>query len=166
MHDRKLVRKILSVAVLGGALAFPSAAQEELSPEQRAANATTTRQAVFKLLGFNMGPIGGMAKEEIVFDAAIAERNARRIAALAPMIPELFAAADTRKFDVETLALPIIWDNMDELADKANKLVEAANGFADIAAGGDQAETLAAVRSLGTACGDCHDRFRKEENND
>ena len=53
---------------------------------------------------------------------------------------------------------------MDELADKANKLVEAANGFADIAAGGDQAETLAAVRSLGTACGDCHDRFRKEEN--
>ena len=156
-----VVRNILSIAVLL-VFALPSAAQEDMSPEERAANATSTRQAVFKLLGFNMGPIGGMAKEVVEFDAALAERNARRIAALAPMIPELLAAMDTREFDVETLALPLIWDNMGEFGDAANKLVDAANSFADVAAGGDRATTLEAVRSLGGACGDCHDRFRKE----
>ncbi len=157
----QMMRNILVIVSLGLALALPTAAQD-MTQEQRAANATATRQAVFKLLGFNMGPIGGMAKEVVEFDAAIAQRNAQRIAALAPMIPELFAAMDTRGFDVQTLALPIIWDNMVELADLANKLVEAANNFADIAAGGDQAETLAAVRSLGGACGNCHERFREE----
>jgi cytochrome c556 len=156
-----MMRSILVIVSLGVALALPSAAQD-VTPEERAAGATATRQAVFKLLGFNMGPIGGMAREMVEFDAAIAERNARRIAALAPMIPELFAAMDTREFDVRTLALPIIWDNTDEFADLANKLIEAANDFADIAAGGDQAATLAAVRSLGGGCGNCHERFREE----
>ena len=158
-----MLRNILSIAVLM-VLALPSTAQQqqEISPEERAANATSTRQAVFKLLAFNLGPIGGMARETVEFDAALAERNARRIAALAPMIPELLAAMDTREFDVETLALPLIWDNMAEVGDKAKKLVEAATSFADVAAGGDRTATLAAVRSLGAACGDCHDRFRKE----
>jgi cytochrome c556 len=156
-----MMRNILVVVSLGVALALPSAAQD-VTPEEHAANATATRQAVFKLLGFNIGPIGGMARGMVEFDAAIAERNAQRIAALAPMIPDLFAAMDTREFDVQTLALPIIWDNMDELADLTNKLVEAANNFADIAAGGDQAETMAALQSLGGACGNCHERFREE----
>ena len=157
-----MVRNVLSIAVLAVALALPSAAQQQMSPEERAAGATSTRQAVFKLLAFNIGPIGGMAREMVEFDAALAERNARRIAALAPMIPELFAAMDTREFDVETLALPLIWDNMGEFSDATDKLVVAATNFADIAAGGDQAATLGALASLGGACGDCHDRFREE----
>ena len=94
------------------------------------------------------------------FAAAIAERNAKRIAVLAPMIPALLAAMNTREFDVVTEALPVIWDRMGEVEIKAQNLVDAANTFATLAAGGDQRATMGGVRALGGACGSCHDEFR------
>lgn len=95
------------------------------------------------------------------FDAEVAERNARRIAALAPMIPELLAA-DTRGFDLETEALDVIWegDNLDDVGVKAQALLDAANAFAETAATGDRAATLGATQSLGSTCGNCHDSYR------
>ena len=138
------------------------AAEEGPTPAQQAAAATENRQAVFKLLGVNMGPIVGMARGA-PFDAAVAERNATRMAALAPMIPELFAAMDTREFDVETEALPVIWDNPDDFAAKAAALEEAATAFAATAAGGDQAATLGGLRDLGGTCGNCHDSYRVDD---
>ncbi len=160
-----MTKKILisMMVLLGTALALTTAAEEAPSPEERAEEATATRQAVFKLLAFNIGPIVGMARGMVEFDAAIAERNARRIAALAPMIPELLGAMDTREFDVETDALPVAWEQPDELAEKARELVAAANTFADTAAGGDQAATLGGLRALGGACGNCHDTFRVDD---
>jgi len=157
-------RVLISMMVLLSAtLTLTTSAQETPSPEERAEDATATRQAVFKLLAFNIGPIVGMARGTVEFDAAIAERNARRIAALAPMIPDVVGAMDTREFDVETAALPIAWEKPDELADKAQELVAAANTFADTAAGGDQAATLGGLRALGGACGNCHDTFRVDD---
>ncbi|MDP1932353.1 MAG: cytochrome c [Gammaproteobacteria bacterium] len=146
---------------LGATAIFTATAQQEApSPEQLAINSTKTRQAVFKLLSFNMGTINGMARGTIEFDAAIAERNANRIAAIAPMIPEVFAARDTREFAVETEALPIIWDRMTEFSEKAANLVAAANTFAEVARGGDRTATIAAVRAFGGTCGNCHETFR------
>lgn len=140
-----------------------ASAQDTPTPEQLAQNATETRQAVFKLLSFNMGTISGMARGSVEFDAAIAERNARRIATLAPMIPEVFAAYDTRGYQVETEALPIIWDRQDELREKAANLVQAAETFAAVAARGDRMETIGSVRALGAACGNCHETFRVDQ---
>lgn len=159
----QVIRRIWIVFLATAGFAGVSWAHEGPTPADRAASATETRQAVFKLLRFNMGPIAGMARGKVEFDAALAERNARRMAALAPMIPDLFATMDTREFDVQTLALPIIWDNMDEFAGNASKLAEAAAGFADVAAGGDKAATMSAFRSVGSACGNCHDRFRADD---
>jgi cytochrome c556 len=139
------------------------AQEQEMTPEEQAVNATENRQAVVKLLGVNMGQIVGMARGAVPFDAAIAERNAHRIAMLAPMIPERFAAMDTREFDVETEALPIIWDRLDEFSGKADNLVKAANTFAELAASGDQATTLGGLREFGGACGNCHDTFREDD---
>lgn len=155
--------RIIAATALSLLLTTSVAAEEEgPTPEQQAAAATETRQAVFKLLAFNIGPIVGMARGA-PFDAAVAERNATRIAALAPMIPDLFAAMDTRGFDVETEALPVIWENPDDFAAKATALQEAATTFAATAAGGDQAETLGGLRNLGGACGNCHDSFRVDD---
>lgn len=150
-----------AVLILSASVFLTATAQQEApTPEQVAKAATETRQAVFKLLAFNMGTISGMARGTVEFDAAIAERNANRIAALAPMIPEVFAANDTREFDVETEALPIIWDRTDEFKDKAANLINAANTFADIAKGGDKNAIIGAVRAFGASCGNCHDTFR------
>ena len=150
---------IIAATALSLALATSISAEEGPTPEQQAATATENRQAVFKLLGVNIGPIVGMARGA-PFDAAVAERNATRMAALAPMIPELFAAMDTRSFDVDTEALPAIWENPDDFAAKAAALQEAATAFAATAAGGDQAATLGGLRNLGGTCGNCHDSYR------
>lgn len=156
---KKSVILASAISVLGSGLMFNAFAQDGPTPEQVAVAATETRQAVFKLLVHNLGPIAGMARGA-PFDAAIAERNARRIAALAPMIPELLTP-DTREFDVETEALDLIWEgNLDDIAVKAQALVDAANNFADIASGGDMGATLGAFRSLGGACANCHDTYR------
>ena len=130
-----------------------------MTPEQRAAQTVDTRKSLFKMLRFNLGPIAGMA-QGAPFDAEVAERNGRRIAVMATMIPEVLAQ-DTSEFDnIDTTALDIIWDNQDDIAAKAQALVDNANAFADAAATGDMGSTLGAFRALGGSCGNCHDEYR------
>jgi len=153
------------LVVLGSALLIAvtgtvfTASAQDMTPEQAAAAAVDTRKAVFKVLRTNLGPIAGMARGA-PFDAEVAERNARRIAAVASMIPEVLTH-DTRGFsNFETTALDIIWENQDDFAAKAQALMDNANAFADVAAGGDMAATLGAFRQLGGSCGNCHDTYR------
>ena len=138
-------------------------AQNQPTPEQQAQSAVNARKSVVRLFAFNMAAISGMARGAVEFDAAIAERNARRIADLAPMLPEAFSSMDTRPHSVETEALPIIWDRFDEFQQKTDALIQGANTFADIAARGNREETIAAVRAFGSNCGGCHDVFRVQD---
>lgn len=157
------VSVVVSLIVMLGILLTGGVSAEGPTAKQKAENAITNRQAVFKLIYFNLGPIAGMARGKVEFDATIAERNARRIAAMAPMIPELFGAMDTRGINVHTDALPKIWDQPDDFSTAAQKLADAATRFADIAAKGDKRSTLGAFRGLGGACGSCHDSFRVDD---
>lgn len=160
-----MVKRIIGVGLLVAVttgLVSVSAQQPEPTPEEIATQATETRQGLFKVLFYNLSAISGMARGTVEFDAAVAERNANRIAALAPMIPEMFAAHDTRSFDVETEALPIIWDRMDEFREKATNLVNAANTFAATARTGDRNAILGGIRAFGGTCGNCHETFRED----
>jgi len=133
------------------------------TPEEQAASAVTTRKAVMRVLSFNTGPINGMARGQVDFDAALTERNARRVAAIAPMIMETFMAMDTRSYDVETTALPAIWEDSEGFQEAVDAMVQGANEFAEIAAGGDQNEIMGAIRAFGSNCGSCHDNFRADD---
>ncbi len=158
-----MIKRMMLGAVLlasTGILLTASAQETPPTPEEQAASATVTRQGLFKLLGYNMGAIGGMARGTVEFDAAVAERNANRIAMLAPMIPELLFANDTRAFNVTTEALPIIWDEKAQFEEKAANLIAAAETFAAVARGGDQRAITAAIRPFGATCGNCHETFR------
>ncbi len=158
-----MLKRIAGISLLlAGTSGFisVSAQQAEPTPEQIAAQATNTRQALFQVLFYNLNMISGMARGTVEFDASVAERNANRIATLAPMISEVFAANDTRAFNVETEALPIIWDQMGEFEEKAMNLEEAANTFAQIASGGDRTAILGGIRAFGGTCGNCHETFR------
>ena len=156
---KKALVLVTALTMLVSGTLFTASAQDGPTPAQRAAGAAETRQSVFKLLLFNLLPIAGMA-QGAPFDAELAEKNAYNIAALAPMIPDLFTAMDTRDFDVETEALDVIWEDSAGFAEKAQALLEGANAFAEVAAGGDMAATLGAFRGLGGSCGNCHDDFR------
>ena len=139
-------------------IVFTSYAQD-MTPEEQAAAAVDQRKSLFKTIRYNLGPIAGMA-QGAPFDAEIAERNARRIAVMATMIPEMLAV-DTSNFDnIETTALDSIWDNQDDIAAKAQALIDNANAFADTAATGEMGATLGAFRAFGGSCGNCHDTYR------
>ncbi len=152
--------QVLAV-LIAASMFWTASAQDQPTPEQQAADAAATRQAVFKLFRFNIGPILAMT-QGAPFDAELAERNARRIAQVAPMIPDVLGAMDTRGHDIETEALDLIWDNMDDIEVKTQALIDAANEFADTASGGDMAATLGAVRNLGGTCGNCHETYRED----
>lgn len=156
----KTIRAALVVA--GLVLTTGTIAQPGQSPEQQAQAAVNNRKSVVRLFNFNMTPINAMARGG-EFDAALVERNAKRIATLATMLPETFAAMDTRSFtNLETGALPVIWENPEAFAQKANDLAEAMNNLATLAAAGNRDEVVRMAGTIGrTYCGGCHQQFRR-----
>jgi cytochrome c556 len=158
---KKILVVTSALAVASSGLLFSVSAQDAPTPEERAAMAVDTRKSLFKLLRFNLVPIAAMA-QGAPFNAELVQRNASRIADMAPMIPDVFEA-DTREFDLTTTALDSIWDNQPDFASKAQALQENAAALAETAAGGDMAATLGAFRRMGGSCGNCHDTYRVDE---
>ena len=74
-------------------------------------------------------------------------------------LPELFAA-DTMGADVETKALPLIWEEkeaFDAIFAAAREHALAAKAAADA---GDVAAAAAAAGQIGPFCGQCHGKYR------
>ena len=107
------VSKVLAILVVG-ALAAPALS---FAADERTQNAVDARQGLLKVVRSYFGPIVGMAREQIPYDAAVVEKNANAIAALLPMIPDLFSM-DTSESDAETGALEEIWDDYDDFTAK------------------------------------------------
>jgi cytochrome c556 len=147
----------LMIAMLLGA---GSANAQELTAEQAAA-AAQTRQSVFRLLGWNMDPMGAMLRNLQPFDAEKIAVSAQRIAQLAPMIPDAFEV-DTRGMAVTTQARDGIWDSKDDFRQRAAQLATSASELATVAEGGDRAAIGRAIGALGQVCGGCHDAFRSQ----
>jgi cytochrome c556 len=156
----KSIVKAGFVGAFALAAATASAQNADISKEQ-AQQAIETRQSIFHLQGWAMGPLGGMLKRQIEFDAELAKKSGQRIANLAPMITDAFKT-DTRGFDIETEALDTIWDNKDDFAKKADRLIKAANELVAAAESGNQGKTLKAAAVVGKACGACHDAYRED----
>lgn len=156
---KKLLVMFSAMCIAASGLLFVSSAQD-MSPEEQAAAAVDQRKSLFKTIRYNLAPIAGMA-QGAPWNAEVAERNARRIAVMATMIPEMLAV-DTSEFDnIETTALDIIWENQDDIATKAQALIDNANAFADVVAEtGDFAQSMGAFRAFGGSCGNCHDTYR------
>jgi cytochrome c556 len=161
------MRPLADLALRFGAVTFlaltPIAASfaqnAPASPEEQAQQAVELRQGLFKLIGYSFDPIGGMLKNKVPFDAALAQKSAARIEALAPMITELFAN-DTRKFTLKTKAREGIWTSKSDFQAKNDDLVKAAGALTTAAKSGDKKATMQAAAAVGKACGGCHDNFR------
>ena len=59
-------------------------------------------------------------------------------------------------------ALPAIWEDPEDFAEKIEAFRAAAQGFKEAAAGGDVGAAGAALQNLGGACKGCHDDYRQE----
>ncbi len=130
------------------------------SAEERAEEATETRQGALKVVRHYFGPVYGMARQQIPYDSAVVAANAQHMAALLSMLPDLFRA-DTSDEDVDTEALEDIWEDMDDFTAKAEAAAAKARALADAA--GDQGAAMSAFRELGGACKACHDDYREQD---
>ena len=131
-----------------------------LADDEATVNAVETRQGIFKLVRAYFGPIYGMVRGQVEFDAATVNRNATKIAELADMIPDGFRT-NTAGADVLTESLDGIWDDIEDFNAKAATLVERANALAEASAGGLDA-TRKAFGGMGQACKACHDDYREQ----
>lgn len=153
MFHRKLV--VIALAALAATPAFA------LDAEQ-AQKATETRQAVLKVVGWNIGPLGAMARGLVPYDAELVARNAQRIAWMSGMIPDAFRA-DTREHTLTTEALPVIWENYARFEELAANTQASAERLAEVAASGDEAATKQAIGALIDDCRACHNDFRLDD---
>lgn len=130
------------------------------SADERAQASIDTRQGLFKVVVSYFGPIVGMAREQIPYDAEVVKNNAAKIATLLPMAPDLFRH-DTSAFDIDTEALEGIWDDLEDFNAKATTATEKAQALS--AAAEDQGAAMKAFGELGASCKGCHDQYRQQD---
>lgn len=151
------MRKGAFLAVSGLAVAIAlgvATAHEADNPAVKA------RTSLMQLYQNNLGPLGAMAKGDVEYDADAASKAANNLALLVQLDQSTFWPQGTDADSIDgTRALPAIWQNYPDVAEKGMALVEAVNAM-QVAAGTDLEALRAAMGPIGKACGDCHETYR------
>lgn len=147
-----------AVALLALA-AVPAGASAQGLNEEQAAKVVSTRQAVLKVVGWNVGPMSAMVRDLVPWDGEAFALRAQRVAWMTTMIPDAFRP-DTSSFQVQTEALPVIWESFDEFEKLAANAKASSARLAEAAAGGDEAAARQAFGAMIDDCKACHDRFK------
>lgn len=127
-------------------------------------DAIKARRGFMQIVEFNVGPLYGMAKGKIEYDAEAAATYANNLKAAAmmnngAMWPE---GSANEFYSGVTRALPSIWTTYPKVAEANQAWKDATNDLAEVAGNG-----LDALRSklgaVGDSCKGCHDDFRAED---
>lgn len=145
-------------ALTVGMLAHASEADDAL---KRAKKIDHLRGSAMSLMGWNVGPMVAVIKDQAPYDPALFRRQAPRITALAGMVDELFKE-DLRAFDLKTEAKPAIWDDKAEFSRLARQLVDSGVNLEAVASGEDEAATRKAFISVLDSCKACHEKFKED----
>lgn len=153
-------RKVINGIAAAAATALLATSALAQSPEEKA---TATRQGLMKLIVWEAGPLFGMAKGDVAYDAAAAEAHAKNLATLTQYagLRTLFIPGTSVEElgEDKTAALPAIWQDEDKFHQGFATLRDQAAVVA-AEAGKGQEELRAAMGDLGKACGNCHESFR------
>ncbi len=141
-----------------GAIGFISINQPAAAADD-AANVIKYRKQVMVANASHITNIFSVLKGETSYAGHIGA-NARAIADLAAMMPDIFPAGSG---DGDTAALPSIWQDWAKFEAAAKALQSAALDLAAAADSGDMAAIGAAAGGVGKACGGCHEPFRKKK---
>jgi cytochrome c556 len=160
MRSRVKVNLVKLGLIALDTLATVSAVQAQEAGGDEAQKAVETRQAVFKVINFNSEQFFQMMKNKAPFDAGVVQKAAGRIEALAPMIPDTFAADTHKAGGLKTRAREGIWTNMADYKAKSDDLARAAAALTAAAKTGDKGATMKAAGAVGKACSACHDNYR------
>ena len=154
----KFATRLCLLAIGLGLTATGFAAQDA---NQKAIKA---RQGEMQLRAFNAGPLFGMAKGQIDYDAELASKLAGNLKLMLDLDNGRAWAAGSHNeaYPGETTALPKIWDTYPEIGEYGKKYKQAVTELA--AAAGKGVDALKpAVGELGKSCKGCHDEFREKK---
>ncbi|MDA8585719.1 cytochrome c [Rhodobacteraceae bacterium] len=141
----KRIMCIAALSVAGAAMAHEGVQNPVVAQRM---NTMTEIGAASKVLG-------DMAKGAVAFDAVAARLAAQSISAKAATIAEQFEAQES---DPKTEALPAIWENFPDFAEKAAALEQAAFAADGISS---LAEVRGALAEIGATCSACHKLYRE-----
>lgn len=156
--------KILSALAVCSAVLLGSMSAVTPSHADTEDNAIASRQGFMKLVIWNAGPLFGMAKGNVAYDAETAAAHAANLSALSQYsFPALFLPG-TSMVDRpgKTCALAAISVDTAKF-EQAFKDFGAAIAVLGDAASKGQPALAAAVGGMGKACGGCHKPFRHKD---
>ena len=130
------------------------------SSEEQAQTAIDTRQGLLKVVGLYMHPMVGMVKGKIEYDGTVVEKNAKKIAQLAVMLPDVFAS-DVRTSGLSSGSLDAAWEEREDFIEKSRILSLRAQALSESAR---ESKTMPMKKfgAMGKACKNCHRSYRKK----
>ncbi len=155
---KNIIKAVITVSTM---IVTTTVVADTATSLKHAKKAAHNREAVFSLLGSNMGPLGAMAKGKIPLNAEAVEKHAKRINQLSLMIAD-YSKTDTSGFKVKTEALNDIWKKPEAYAKRINDLTKSSATLQAVAMSGDTAAIKRAIGGVGKTCGGCHDNFRAD----
>jgi len=159
---------IVRSAVAGALLAIgnasaqaPSAAGAAAPGPTPAERAIEYRQAVYKIVAGNFGPLSQVAQGKAEFKGDVATKQAARLAQIATFVGDAYPDFSR---DGKTRALPAIWTNRKEFDELVADFGTHTKTLAEVAENSSSAgeELKAAVAAVGNDCKSCHDKFRSK----
>lgn len=146
--------KAIAVLTAATATLAASVAYAQAKPE----DAILYRQGVFKIVGWNMGPMAAAVRGQRPYDKAAFAKNAENLAAVAPMALEGFGPGTDK--GAKTDAKAEIWTKMDDFKAKMEKMNAEATKLAAVSKTGSLDDIKKQFGALGASCKACHDDYR------
>ena len=148
----------LTGALIATAQTPPAAGAAPAGPTP-AERAIEYRQAVYKIVAGNFGPLSQVAQGKADFKAESATKQATRLAQTATFVGDSYP--DISK-EGKTRALPAIWTNRKEFDQIVQDFATHTRTLAEVVENSSSAgdELKAAVAAVGNDCKACHEKFR------
>ena len=153
---RKAVFLTLTSALLAGTVSFSAANAAE--------GAIKARQGYFQIVKLYAGPLFGMMKGKVAYNAETAQRNADNLKALTSMSNGAMWPKGSSKaaFPGKTRAKAAIWESGSDIGEKSKAFKQAVAALAKVAGKGNDA-LVPAMKTLGGTCAACHKGYRHKE---
>jgi len=142
-----MIRTVLGMAVFVAAASVAMAQSDSLSQ----------RKALMKGNGEQLGALNKMAKGEQPFDRAKVDEAFAKFGEVAQKAPALFP--EPPKAGEDTRALPKIWETKSDFEAKFANFRRVVDDNKDKAKTLDELKVT--VSTVGKACGNCHEPYRK-----
>ena len=151
------MRKQLLSACIVAALAagFTAVALAQVKPD----TLVKQRQAAMTLQGKYFGPLGGMLKGSVPYNADVVARNAGYLDALSRMPWDGFAESTKGE---KSAALPVVFTDGAMFKKAQDQFQTAVTALVAASKSGNEGAVKSAIGDVGKACGGCHDDFRSK----